>query len=270
MEKIIHILIAVLVCLNTEVQSQTSDTNNVKSLPLVGDETPISAILARPRQYLGKEIILVGAVQVANYYNYRYENAHGTHYSLEFRALTKDLKETGGFTVYARRGFASALVDKIVAVQKEQKSKAIRLLVTITSRSFTDGEFNESAELMDWQFLNRETHEWEWWACKPKPLTVEQKSALAKAEQDRRSAELTRLASKKKDAHLAVLNFYIPKAEAGEGSAQMRLGEIYLHGEGVETNIPFARKWLSLALTNGYPRAADLLRESSNSPAATP
>ena len=86
MKTIIHVLIAVLVCLTTEAQSQTSDTDNVKFLPLVGDETPISAILARPRQYLGKEIILAGAVQVANYYNYGYENANGTHFSLKFRA----------------------------------------------------------------------------------------------------------------------------------------------------------------------------------------
>jgi TPR repeat protein len=41
----------------------------------------------------------------------------------------------------------------------------------------------------------------------------------------------------------------------------MRLGEIYLRGEGVETNTDLARKWLSAAMTNGCPQATNLLSE---------
>lgn len=59
----------------------------------------------------------------------------------------------------------------------------------------------------------------------------------------------------------AALKFWQSKAEAGDGFAQLRLGEIYLHGEGVETNAALARKWLSAALTNDYPQATNLLME---------
>jgi TPR repeat protein len=59
--------------------------------------------------------------------------------------------------------------------------------------------------------------------------------------------------------------FYRPSAEAGEGYAQMRLGEIYLRGEGVETNADAARLWLSIALTNGCPQATNLLLEIERS-----
>jgi hypothetical protein len=56
-----------------------------------------------------------------------------------------------------------------------------------------------------------------------------------------------------------LIKFYQQKAEAGEGAAQIRLGEIYVHGVGAETNAGLARKWLSAALTNGYPQAVNLL-----------
>jgi hypothetical protein len=85
------------------------------------------------------------------------------------------------------------------------------------------------------------------------PLTPEQKAAQAKAEQARHTA-----------GQQAIVKFYQPKAEAGDGFAQMRLGEIYLRGEGVETNTDLARKWLSAAITNGYPQATNLLFETDS------
>jgi TPR repeat protein len=83
---------------------------------------------------------------------------------------------------------------------------------------------------------------------------------------DRRAQAEAEAAVRAKEAHLAIgmqatFKFYQSKAQAGEGYAQLRLGEIYLHGKGVETNFTLARQWLSTALTNGYPQAADLLSE---------
>lgn len=82
------------------------------------------------------------------------------------------------------------------------------------------------------------------------PPTPEQKADQAKAEQAHRIA-----------SQQSIVKFYQPKAEAGEGFAQMRLGEIYFRGEGVETNFALARQWLSAALTNGYPQVTNLLSE---------
>jgi hypothetical protein len=80
------------------------------------------------------------------------------------------------------------------------------------------------------------------------PLTPEQKVAQAAAR-----------AAKKLAAQQAVLQSYSPKADNGDGFAQYRLGEIYLHGEGVETNLAYAKRYLSMAVTNGYPEATNLL-----------
>jgi hypothetical protein len=82
------------------------------------------------------------------------------------------------------------------------------------------------------------------------PPTPEQKAAQAKAEQARRAA-----------GKQALVKLYQTQAEAGDGFAQMRLGEIYLRGEGVESNNDLARKWLSAAITNGYPQETNLLLE---------
>jgi hypothetical protein len=82
------------------------------------------------------------------------------------------------------------------------------------------------------------------------PLTPEQQATRAQSEQAHRTA-----------GQLAALKFYQSKAEAGDGFAQLRLGEIYFRGQGVETNLPLARHWLSMALANGYPQATNLLHE---------
>jgi hypothetical protein len=62
-----------------------------------------------------------------------------------------------------------------------------------------------------------------------------------------------------------VLNFYQSPADAGDGFAQLRLGEIYFHGEGGKTNFVLAQKWLSRAVTNGHPEATNLLNQLERS-----
>ncbi len=60
-----------------------------------------------------------------------------------------------------------------------------------------------------------------------------------------------------------VLKFYQSQADAGDGFAQFRLGEIYFHDEYGETNFVLAQKWLAIAVTNGHPEATNLLNKLS-------
>lgn len=62
------------------------------------------------------------------------------------------------------------------------------------------------------------------------------------------------------DAKIRVFHFYRQQASAGESYAQYRVGEMFLRGQGTETNIIQARKWLTMAATNGQPEAAALLK----------
>lgn len=54
---------------------------------------------------------------------------------------------------------------------------------------------------------------------------------------------------------------YYSQATNGDCYAQFRLGGFYLHGEGVNTNMTLAKLWLSMAFTNGYTPASNLLNE---------
>jgi hypothetical protein len=266
--KIIAVLVVIAQTLGWATWAQTNDPDHVTTIPISGIETPVSALMAKPREYLGKPVIISGCVQVDNYYNYGYENASKTHFSLRFGELTKDVKVTSQLTVYAKRDLAGPLIDDIIKVQRGGGSKAVRLMVMITQRSFSDGEFGENVELVDWQYLNRATGQWAEWAHKPPlppspaEIAAAQAAAEAKSQAKARAEEARHAASKQ-----ATLKFYQSKAEAGEGFAQLRLGEIYLHGEGVETNCTLARQWLTTALTNGYPQATNLLDEIERSPA---
>jgi hypothetical protein len=62
-----------------------------------------------------------------------------------------------------------------------------------------------------------------------------------------------------------VLKFYQSQADSGDGSAQFRLGKIYFHGEYGETNFVLAKKWFSIAATNGYSEATNFLNQLDRS-----
>jgi|SRR5665213_930783 len=81
------------------------------------------------------------------------------------------------------------------------------------------------------------------------PLTAEQK------------AEQAQQALAKRDGiKRKVIGYYTKQAESGDGYSQLRLGQMYLRGEGgCETNYSAAKLWLLRALTNGYPEASNSL-----------
>jgi hypothetical protein len=110
-------------------------------------------------------------------------------------------------------------------------------------------------------------------------LKTEAAERLKKAQEDERKAQENKqreIASRgaeilkaKEAQRLAaqqrVLKFYLSRADAGDGFAQFRLGDIYFRGEGGETNFVLAQKWLSRAVTNGHPEATNLLNQLERS-----
>jgi hypothetical protein len=68
--------------------------------------------------------------------------------------------------------------------------------------------------------------------------------------------------AQKKATQAKTFAFYLEKAKSSEASAQYRVGQLYLAGEGVEKNIPEGRKWLAAAAAQGNADAAKLLTAS--------
>jgi hypothetical protein len=66
--------------------------------------------------------------------------------------------------------------------------------------------------------------------------------------------------------HETIFQLYSRRAATGDGYAQWRLGEMYLNGEGTETNLTLARKWLATAGTNWYAHATKELHTLQSSP----
>lgn len=93
------------------------------------------------------------------------------------------------------------------------------------------------------------------------PLTDAQKASQA------RQAEAKRDGIKQK-----MIDYYTKQAESGDGYSQLRLGQIYMRGEGCETNYQTAQVWLYRAVTNGYPEASNsiALIQSAKTPPRPP
>jgi hypothetical protein len=91
---------------------------------------------------------------------------------------------------------------------------------------------------------------------------AQEKQENQQREIEKRSAEIAKAQEAKRIvAQQRVLKVYQSRAETGDGFAQFRLGEIYFHGEGVETNFVLAQKWFTIAVTNGHPEATNFLNQ---------
>lgn len=127
----------------------------VKVVPVVGDETSLVKVKANPRDYVGKEFILVGGLKVIDYYNYGYGEAKRTHVSLSLREVRADGTYTqNDISLYLSRSVSKKLVEAITkVVAGGYGAKLVRAKVTILPHRYEEGE-SMMAEMLDWQFRN--------------------------------------------------------------------------------------------------------------------
>lgn len=264
--KIIAALVVIVAASNWQVEAQTSEQNPqiITNLTLVGDETSVSALKAYSRKYIEQPVIIVGSLMVGNYYNYKYQDANDTHFSLNFTGRTKDLKPTEQLTIYAERNMAASLVDVVLKAQQERHSKLVRLKVKITSRSFygSDKEFNENAELIDWQFPKPDKSGWEIWEKENeiKRLNEARQIQLEQLDQQRR---ITAKVQEKKgqEAQVRALKWHQELAAKGDAFGQFEMGQRYLKGDGVEKDEAKAKEYFTKSAVQGNKDAAKTLEK---------
>ncbi len=215
-------------------------------LPFVGDETPISSLLAAPRKYLAQPVIICGSLQLQDLYDYSYSGARKTHFSLDFSERTPaDEPTRSALTIYAKRNMAQPLVDHILAGQKMGYRVAARLKILLTSRSFQAGHpdrFDDCAELVDWQFLTPGLTGWQAWA-------VEASKAAAQDALENKRLALT----------VHVVPIFQALADKGDADGQFRMGEFYRDGYGVPKDEAKARDYFTKSAAQGYKDAARAL-----------
>jgi hypothetical protein len=136
------------------------------NLPFTGEKTTVLTMVeAYPGKYIGKTFVVIGGISIHDYYNYKYENAKGTHISLRFEELRLDKSRTGKeMDLYVRREISKNLVEEITkAVGTGPMGRLIRVKVSILENRY-DSRSGIMAELINWQFLSSDKKSWQNWA----------------------------------------------------------------------------------------------------------
>jgi len=171
-------LVAGLACTSLACSPREPSGKAAKTIPVVGDETPLVKLKANTHEFVGKTFLIMGGVQVEDYFNFKYGDAKSTHVSFRFDELRADGSYTpiGGMDLYARRAIAGPLVEEISHVTSQgSRGKVVRAKITILPERY--GGTSDMAELLDWQFLSPDRKSWGPWMNKtseydavPQPL----------------------------------------------------------------------------------------------------
>jgi hypothetical protein len=268
--KLKALVCAASICMVLGCEESKESTTITNKLPLFGDEISVAELKAFPRKYLGVPVVILGGLKTENYYNYGYNDADITHFSLGFLESTEDAKSNGErLTVYGRRDMAEPLVARILQKQKQGGYKGVRLKIEITGRSFSrGGAFNENAELLGWQFLHPTENKWEDW--QPPPPKIERltpadiatrEAREEKTRQEYKARIKAQLEAKQQATKARVLKWHEELAAKGNDFGQFKMGERYLVGDGVEKDETKARNLFSKSAAQGNEDAVRALEK---------
>jgi len=142
--------------------------------PPRGDETSLTKLQASLADYVDVPFFSIVGLRIDHYYNWGYEHAQNTHYSLEGLELTKEGKRTGNsIRLYARRGefdgVSSAVID---ATKDSMKALKLARVKAVIKRERYEPQMELMAELVDVQFASEDGSTWGKWevaASSPSP-----------------------------------------------------------------------------------------------------
>lgn len=183
--------VVAMLCMNMEAWAEPP------TYKVLGDETNLVTVKSSPQDYFRKPIFLMGKIAIDDYYNYAYDKAKDTHYSLSFHQLVKsvpvgvkvDLSEYFGEDIhlYLSRAEGKQIADTIIqSTQKDGTTpyKIARVKVALQHRD--SGELQwDFMELLDIQFAD-ENKEWQGWAL----AGAKEKQQKITAENDKKQAEM--------------------------------------------------------------------------------
>ena len=152
-------------------------------LPFTGAEISLTKVKADQTAFLGKPFITIGACTVENYYNFRYGNAKSTHFSFSLQECLSDASYTGeSMDLYAERTVENkVLVEEIAAVvAKGFTARYIRVAVVMLPGRYSKDGSGVSAELIDWQTLDKKTNAWGPWHGPMKKIEADAKQVKTK------------------------------------------------------------------------------------------
>ncbi|WP_428937734.1 hypothetical protein [Fontivita pretiosa] len=143
------------------------DQLELKQIPLLGDETPIAAVVADPWKYVGRVFIVCGAVEVSDWFDGTYQDAKPTHLAFSFQQLDRAASPGNRALLYVRRGVGDELAAACAraTLLRSGATRVIRARVTIPpQRASLAHARGDMLEVLDWQYLAPGGGQWSLWA----------------------------------------------------------------------------------------------------------
>jgi hypothetical protein len=143
--------------------SQTPSGRPVIPAPQ-GDETSLARVQASARDLVEVPFFAIVGLRIDDYYNFRYDNAQLTHYSLEASEVDTEGKWTGlTLRRYARRGEFDGVINAVIEATKGSRVAKLAHIKAVIKRDRYDPNKALMAELVDVQFKNPDGDTWGKW-----------------------------------------------------------------------------------------------------------
>lgn len=140
-----------------------------ESIPQVGDENSVAAMMADPKSLLNKEVVVCGAGRIDDWYRGGFENSNSSHYSISFCQMDATASRGETMHVFASRLDFKPLIDRMIKVQSIRSADMVfRAKVRLTKRCIDNrGKWDEDVELVDWQIMTKDRTGWRDWHMSP-------------------------------------------------------------------------------------------------------
>ncbi len=202
------------------------------------DETSLIRIKANPETAIGKLVVICGYITLSDYYNFSYDKAQDSHYSISFTELGETSADRGKTAhAYFKKAEGREIIERFVLAAEKANVKTtvvvVRLAVTLIPSIYKEDKQWDMFEIIDIQEFDYTSNNWSHWIVKTgKERAKEQEQiakAAAEAEEDakreaKKKAAAAKLAAvpKKTDEQIAESKLQLAKALVGKNDAAAR------------------------------------------------
>jgi len=128
----------------SEIKSDDQSSNKIKKL-IAGQNPSFKMLNTSPSDYLEKEFNLYGFADLSNYYNYKYNDANKSHYSIEL--IDNDFNI---MWIY----FSKETNKKLFELLGDKNKVPLKIKAIIKTSRFEDYQTQALLEGLSWEELN--------------------------------------------------------------------------------------------------------------------
>lgn len=182
-------------------------TGEAKPFPFKGDETKLVQVKANPEEFTDKTIILVGVIEVSDYYNHWYADCQTSHHSFRFFEVDADRNLGNKAHLYMLRKNGKTVAKNVAELETLKKDESVvrrvcRVQVVLRPHVWEAGGRWDMFDLIDIQFLNEDQTDWQPWITEPERKSAEEARELAERQEIQRQAAIEAAERAKREAEV--------------------------------------------------------------------